>query len=68
MTLYTSTSLTEAMALPPRTLDAFFNGKAFDVWRQGKEAQGKNIAVISGQLNELIRGTGAVIRTIGARR
>lgn len=56
MTLYTSTSLPEALNLPRSDVMAFFDGKAYADWIKQQEIESKNIVGICERLNEVIRG------------
>lgn len=67
-TLYGNTSYTEASRLPTSDIEAFFNSKAFADWRRGREAENKLQAAIVERLNEVIRGTGIVAKTVAKKR
>jgi hypothetical protein len=67
LSLYTSTSINEALALPVSMATSIFESKAFDNWKQGKEAEAKTQSAIIGRLNEVIKGLGIVAKTIAGR-
>lgn len=68
MALYGHTPYGEAMRLPPSVVADFFNSKAFQDWRKGEESRMKVQTAIVERLNEVIRGTGIVARTVAKKR
>jgi len=54
--------------MPVSMAVGFFETKAFDEWRKGKEAELKTHAAIVGRLNEVIRACGMVAKTIARTR
>lgn len=68
MALYGGTAYPDAMRLAPSTVADFFNSKSFQDWRKGEESRLKVQAAIVDRLNEVIRGTGIVARTVAKRR
>jgi len=56
LTIYSSTSLNDALQMRPSVARDFFGSKPFDDWKKGKESEMKMQAAIVGRLNEVIRG------------
>lgn len=68
LTLYSSTSLNEALAMQPSVAKRFFEGKPFEDWKKGKEAELKTQAAVVNRLNDVIRACGIVAKTIARSR
>ncbi|ALK30844.1 hypothetical protein [Burkholderia plantarii] len=68
LTLYSATSLNDAMAMPPSVVRAFFGGKPFEIWKQAREAEQKTQAAIVSRLNDVIRATGVVAKLMAKTR
>lgn len=68
LTLYSSTSLADAMQMQPSTVRKFFEGKPFDDWKKGRESELKTQAAIVNRLNGVIRACGIVAKTIARTR
>jgi len=68
LTLYSSTSLADAMQMQPSTVMKFFEGKPFDDWKKGRESELKTQAAIVNRLNDVIRACGIVAKTIARTR
>lgn len=68
LTLYSSTSLNEALAMRPSIVKRFFEGKPFEDWKKGKEAELKTQAAVVNRLNDVIRACGIVAKTIARSR
>lgn len=64
MTLYTSTSLPQALELPKSDAVRFFESKPYSDWVKQKEIESKNVIGIAERLNEVIRGCNAISKTI----
>jgi hypothetical protein len=60
LTLYSSTSLKDALDLPVSIASGFFDCKAFDNWKQSRENEAKTQAGVVNRLNEVIRGIGVL--------
>jgi len=68
LTLYTSTSLNDALRLPPGIAAAFFDGKPFSDWKQARETELKIQVGIADRLNSVIRACGIVAKTVAKTR
>lgn len=66
LTLYSSTSLPEALRMTYSEADAFFEGKAHAEWRKGKEQELKLQAAVNDRLNGVIRACGAIVKTVAS--
>jgi hypothetical protein len=67
LSLYTSTSINEALELPTSVANKIFESKAFENWKQSKESEAKTQGAVVGRLNEVIKGLGIVAKTIAGR-
>jgi len=52
------------MQMAASTITAFFEGKAFADWKKGRESELKLQAAIVNRLNDVIRASGIVAKTI----
>lgn len=68
MALYTATPFTEAMNLPASVVRDFFESKQFADWKKGRESELRTQVAIVDRLNEVIRGSGIIARTIARAR
>lgn len=68
LTLYSSTSLAEAMQMQPSVVRKFFEGKPFNDWKKGRESELKMQAAIVNRLNDVIRASVIVAKTISRTR
>jgi dimeric dUTPase (all-alpha-NTP-PPase superfamily) len=68
ISLYTSTSIAEAMALPVSVAEKVIACKSFDQWTKSKESEQKIQVAIINRLNDVIRGLGIVAKTISRTR
>lgn len=68
LTLYANTPLPQAMAVQPSIAKRFFEGKAFDDWRRGREHEVKVQVAVVNRLNDVIRSLGVVTKTIAKAR
>ncbi len=68
LTLYSSTSLAEAMQMQPSVAMKFFEGKPFNDWKKGRESELKMQAAIVNRLNDVIRASVIVAKTISRTR
>lgn len=69
LSIYSHTSLTEALSMPVSVVNKFFKCKPFDDWRKGKESELKLQVAIVNRLNSVISACGVVAKTIvGIRR
>lgn len=68
LTLYSSTSLNEALAMQPSVAKRFFDGKPFEDWKKGKEAELKTQAATVDRLNTVIRSIGNLGKVLARRR
>lgn len=68
LALYANTSLDGAMAMQPSIATAFFESKAFENWKKGREAELKIQAATVERLNDVIRACGVVAKTVARAR
>jgi hypothetical protein len=52
--------------MPCSEAEAFFSGKAWQDWRTAREQSAKLQAGIADRLNNVIRGTNAIVKTLAA--
>lgn len=62
--LYANTSLPDALTLSSKIAEDFFETKVFANWKQAKENEWKYRSANVDRLNEVIRATGIVAKTI----
>lgn len=62
LSLYSHTSLLDAMELPPSVVKHFFDSKPFDEWKKGKGDEIKTQGEIVNRLNAVISGLGAIAK------
>lgn len=67
MTLYTSTSMNDAMKLPPSYVTRLFESKPFDDFSKREESKLKTQSAIVARLNEVIRAISSLIKTASSR-
>lgn len=67
ISLYSSTSINDAMQLPASMATKIFESKAFDGWKQGRESELKIQGAIISRLNDVIRAVIVVAKTIAKR-
>lgn len=67
-TLYAKTPYTDALRLPSSDMEDFFDGKAFSDWKKARESESKLQVAVVERLNEVIRGTGIVAKTVARKR
>ena len=68
LTLYSATTLSDALQLPASTVRAFFEGKAFGDWKKFREAESKMQAGIADRLNNVIRACDIIAKTVAKTR
>ena len=68
LSLYSSTSLNEALKLPVSLATLFFESKAFSDWRKARESEAKTQAAIVNRLNIVITAIGGVVKAVAGRR
>lgn len=68
LSLYSHTSLPEALTLPVSIAKKFFDGKPFEDWKKGRESELKTQAAIVNRLNDVIRACGIISKTIARQR
>ena len=68
LTLYSSTSLNDALAMQPSVVKRFFEGRPFEDWEKGKEAELKTHAAAVDRLNTVIRSIGNLGKVLARRR
>jgi len=68
LTLYSSTSLADAMQMQPSVVRRFFDGKAFEEWKKARESELKTQAAIVSRLNDVIRACGIVAKMTARTR
>ncbi|SFL23710.1 hypothetical protein SAMN05216302_10463 [Nitrosomonas aestuarii] len=62
LSLYSHTSLRDAMDLQPSVVKCFFDSKPFDEWKKGKSNEIKTQGEIINRLNSVISAIGAIAR------
>jgi hypothetical protein len=68
LSLYSSTSLNEALKLPVSTATHFFESKAFKDWRKVQDSKAKTQVAIVERLNGVITAVGSVAKIIAKIR
>lgn len=68
MALYGNTDYPDAMKMSASAVADFFKSKSFQDWRKCEESRMKVQTAIVERLNEVIRGTGIVARTVAKKR
>lgn len=68
LSLYANTPLPSALETTPGLARKFFEGKPFEDWRKGREADSKMQAAIVNRLNDVIRAVGIVAKTASRAR
>lgn len=68
LSLYGCTPLPAALDMPASAVRKFFDGKTFEDWRKGREAEAKTQAAIANRLNDVIRACGIVAKTVARTR
>ena len=68
ISLYSHTSLLDALNLAVSLAKDFFDGKPFGDWKKGREAEAKTQSAIVGRLNSVIRAIGILAKISGGRR
>lgn len=68
LTLYANTPLPQALTMQPSVAKRFFDGKAFDDWRRGREQEAKVQVAVVNRLNDVIRSLGVVAKTVAKAR
>ncbi|MBY0475402.1 MAG: hypothetical protein K2Q13_10145 [Nitrosomonas sp.] len=64
LSIYSHTSLTEALSMPVSDVNKFFKGKPFEDWKKGRESEIKTQIAIVNRLNGVISACGIVAKTI----
>jgi hypothetical protein len=67
LSLHSSTSFNDALALPVSAASRFFESKTFADRQKERESEMKIHAAIVGRLNEVIRALGIVAKVSGGR-
>jgi hypothetical protein len=62
ITLYSATSINDALELPVSIATKIFESKSFDGWKKSRESDAKTQAAIVNRLNEVIRGIGILAK------
>ena len=68
ISLYSHTSLLDALNLPTSVAKDFFERKPFGDWKKVREAEAKTQTAIVGRLNSVIRAIGILAKTTAGRR
>lgn len=55
------------MQMAVSEVTAFFKSKAFDEWRKGREAEHKMQALLIGRMDGVIKGIGALAKSLAVR-
>jgi len=64
ISIYSHTSLLDALNLPVNVAQEFFDGKPFGDWKKGREAEAKTQSAIVGRLNSVIRAIGVLAKIL----
>ena len=64
LSLYTHTSIPDAMSMPVSLARDFFESKPFDDWRKSKEAEAKAQGEIITRLNGVIGSIGILAKSL----
>lgn len=68
LTLYSSTSLNDALTMQPSVVKRFFESKQFEDWKKGRESELKLQAATVDRLNTVIRSIGNLGKVLARRR
>jgi hypothetical protein len=68
LSLYSSTSINDALKLPGSMANKVLESKAFEGWKQAREAELKTQAAIVNRLNSVIQAVGIVAKVAAGRR
>lgn len=68
LSLYSHTSLPDALNMPASIAKRFFEGKPFEDWKKMREAETKLQAGIANRLNSVIMACGSIVKTIAKTR
>lgn len=67
LSLYTATSMNDALNLPASIASDVFDSKVFDNWKKSRDAEAKTQGAIVDRLNDVIRALGSVAKIISGR-
>ena len=68
ISLYSHTSLLDALNLQVSVARDFFGSKPFADWKKGREAEAKTQSAIVGRLNSVIRAIGILAKITAGKR
>lgn len=68
LTLYSSTSLNDALAMQPSVVKRFFEGRPFEDWKKRVDSELKTQTAIVERLNAVIQACVNVAKTIARVR
>jgi len=68
ISLYSHTSLLDALNLPVNVAKKFFDSKPFGDWKKGREAEAKTQSAIVSRLNSVIRAIGVLAKILAGGR
>ena len=68
ISLYSHTSLLDALNLQVSVARDFFGSKPFADWKKGREAEAKTQSAIVGRLNSVIRAIGMLAKITAGKR
>lgn len=68
ISIYSHTSLLDALNLPASVAKDFFESKPFGDWKKGREAEAKTQSAIVGRLNSVIRAIGMLAKITAGRK
>lgn len=68
ISIYSHTSLLDALSLPTSVAKDFFDGAPFEDWKKGREAELKIQSAIVGRLNSVIRSIGILAKISAGRK
>jgi hypothetical protein len=63
ISLYTSTSINEALELPVSVATRIFESKSFENWKKGREGEIKIQSAIINRLDGVIKSVGILIKS-----
>ena len=68
LSMYSSTSLNDALELPVSMAEQFFSSKSFSDWKKLRESELKIQVSVINRLNDVIRAVGIVAKTVAGKR
>lgn len=68
LSLYSSTSLNDAMRLSVSAAQHFFESKSFSDWKKNRESEMKLSTAVIDRLNTVIKAIGVLAKVFGGHR